>query len=72
MRFAAPGRGKRGGYRVITFFTGDTMPVFLLTVFAKGERSNLSKAECNRLGQLTKAIVAEYRARVVKAARKGA
>ena len=72
LRVAMPGKGKRGGYRVITFFTGDTMPVFLLTVFKKGEQSNLSKAECNALGRLAKEIVSEYRAKVVKAARKGA
>ena len=72
LRFAAPGRGKSGGYRIITFFTGETMPVFLITVFAKGERANLSKAECNKLGQLTKAIVEEYRAKAPRAARRGA
>ena len=71
-RFAAPGRGKRGGYRIVTFFTGEMMPVFLITVFSKGERSNLSKEERDRLGQLTKTIVSEYRARVVQATRKSA
>ena len=72
VRFAAPGRGKRGGYRIITFFTGENMPVFLITVFKKGDRANLSKAQRNRLERLTKAIVSEYRARVVKATMKGA
>jgi hypothetical protein len=57
---------------MITFFTGDSLPVFLLTVFKKGERVNLSKAECNALGRLTKEIVSEYRARVAPAARRGA
>lgn len=72
LRVAVPGKGKRGGYRVITFFSGDAIPVFLLTVFKKGERSNLTRLECNRLKQLTKAIVSEYRAKVTKVARKGA
>ena len=60
VRLASRGKGKSGGYRIITFFTGARLPVFLLTVFSKGERSNLSKAECNDLRAITKAIVAEY------------
>ena len=46
------------------FFTGEALPLFLVTVFSKGERANLSKAECNKLRDITKAIVNEYRARV--------
>jgi len=72
LRVAMPGKGKRGGYRVITFFSGEAVPVFLITVFKKGERSDLSKLECNRLKQLTKAIVSEYRAKVTEVTRKGA
>jgi hypothetical protein len=55
------GKGKSGGYRTITFFSGDDLPLFLITVFSKGERSDLSKSERNRLHTITKAIVAEYR-----------
>jgi hypothetical protein len=42
IRFAAPGRGKSGGYRVVTYYGGDDLPVFLLNVFKKGDRVNLS------------------------------
>lgn len=42
------GKGKSGGYRVITFYTGEALPVFLITAFAKGERVNLTAAECKR------------------------
>jgi hypothetical protein len=45
----------------VTFFSGDSLPVFLLTVFAKNERANLTKAERNGLGALTKQPVAVYR-----------
>ena len=61
LRFARPGHGKSGGYRVITFFTGAELPVFLLTVFAKNERANLNQAERNALSTMTAALVAEYR-----------
>jgi hypothetical protein len=33
--FRRPRKGKSGGYRVITFFTGPMMPIFLLAVFSK-------------------------------------
>ena len=44
-RFAPTGRGKRGGYRVITFFCDVDIPVFLMDVYTKGEKVDLSGAE---------------------------
>jgi hypothetical protein len=44
-RIAKPGTGKSGGYRVVWWFGGDDIPVFLLSVFGK--------AECNALRRLT-------------------
>ncbi|MGE3869533.1 MAG: type II toxin-antitoxin system RelE/ParE family toxin [Pseudorhodoplanes sp.] len=44
-RMAGRGKGKSGGYRVITFYGGVDMPVFLLDVFGKGSKSNLTDAE---------------------------
>ena len=38
VRFAGNGKGKSGGYRIITFYTGKDIPVFLLNVFAKNEK----------------------------------
>src|SRR5947208_1905305 len=49
IRFPGRGKGKRGGYRVITYFGGEDIPVFLLALFSKGERENLSKPEINEL-----------------------
>ena len=48
-RWKRPGTGKSGGYRVVTFYAGVDLPVFLLNVFTKGDRANLSKAEQNAL-----------------------
>lgn len=56
LRVARPGKGKSGGYRVITYFGGAAVPVFLLTVFGKNEKANLSKAERNALATLTKTL----------------
>ncbi|HLW92628.1 MAG TPA: type II toxin-antitoxin system RelE/ParE family toxin, partial [Roseiarcus sp.] len=63
VRVAGRGKGKSDGYRTITFYSGEEIPVFLLTVFSKGERSNLTKGECNDLRAVTKALAAEYKAR---------
>lgn len=70
VRVAGRDKGKSGGYRTITFYTGKDLPVFLITVFGKGEKSNLSKGEQNRLREITKAIVTEYKKRVSPLAEK--
>ena len=56
LRVARPGGGKSGGYRVITYFAGQDVPVFLLDAFAKNEKINLSKAERNELATLAKLL----------------
>ena len=52
-RLAGRGKGKSGGYRIVWYFGGGDIPVFLLTVFGKGEKANLSQGERNALRQLT-------------------
>jgi hypothetical protein len=52
-RLAGRGKGKSGGYRVVWWFGGGDIPVFLLTVFGKDEKDNLSQAERNALKRLT-------------------
>lgn len=61
VRFAAKGKGKSGGVRVITFYSGADIPVFLLNVFAKGDKVNLTKAECNELKKILGHIAEAYR-----------
>ncbi|MGD0499105.1 MAG: type II toxin-antitoxin system RelE/ParE family toxin [Bryobacteraceae bacterium] len=45
VRFAGKGKGKSGGYRLITFFAGTNIPVFLLNIFAKNEKTDLTARE---------------------------
>jgi hypothetical protein len=52
LRWARGGRGKSGGVRVIYYFHSEAMPLYLLTVFGKSEREDLSKAERNDLAKL--------------------
>ena len=61
MRFGGRGKGKSGGYRVITFYSGEAIPVFLLNIFAKGEKVNLTKAEQNELRAILADVVTAYR-----------
>lgn len=63
-RWSGRGKGKSGGYRTVTFYSGEMMPVFLITVFSKGEKSNLTAKECGALKALTKRIAQEYRGKV--------
>src|SRR5208283_3591645 len=48
-RFAKAGMGKRAGYRIISYFAAEDVPVFLLDVLDKGSRLNLSVVEKNQL-----------------------
>ena len=52
LRWGRDGRGKRGGVQLIHCFHSETKPPCLLTMFAKSERANLSKAERNELAGL--------------------
>jgi len=62
VRFAGRGHGKSGGYRVVTFFAGDDIPVFLLDIYGKGNRANLTKAERNELRAVLSELPKAWRA----------
>jgi hypothetical protein len=61
LRFARPGMGKRGGVRVIYLYGGEELPIFLITVYAKSEKGNLTKAERNALAKMAKSCFDDYR-----------
>lgn len=61
VRFGLGSQGKRGGARIIYIFGGGDIPVFLLTVFAKNEKSDLSAAARTKLGKHVAAMLADYR-----------
>lgn len=58
LRWGTQGRGKRGGVRVIYYYHSEALPLFLLSVFAKNEKANLSHAERNELRLLVPRLVA--------------
>jgi hypothetical protein len=57
LRWGRDARGKSGGVRVVYYFHSEAMPLYLLTMFAKGEQVNLSKAERNELRELVGVLV---------------
>lgn len=62
------GRGKQGkssGVRVIYYFYDETIPLYLLTLFAKGDKDNLSKAERNELAGLVDSLVQTWKGRAL-------
>lgn len=58
LRWAAKGKGKRGGARVIYYFRDLNMPLYLLTLYGKGEKIRLSEAEKRRARAIVEEIVA--------------
>jgi hypothetical protein len=64
VRIAREDGGKSGGYRTLYVFGGEVMPLFLLTVYAKNEKGNLSKAEQSAALALSKALLATYGAKI--------
>ena len=52
--------GKRGGSRVIYFFYNDSMPLFLLTVYAKNQQVDLLESQKSELKEVLKELVKHY------------
>ena len=61
LRFARPRRreGKSGGTRVIYYFLGRRDRIYLLLVYAKGVKENLTRAEENELRKSARALEEE-------------
>lgn len=68
VRVAGRGKGKSGGYRVITFYADGNIPVFLLDVYSKASQANLSKADQNELKKVLTALPKAWREQKLKAA----
>lgn len=57
LRWGRADKGKSGGVRVIYYFHSDVMPLYLITVFGKGDKDNLTKEERNGMAELTGHLV---------------
>jgi hypothetical protein len=54
-------QGKRRAYRVITFYSGPDIPVFLLNIFAKNEKTDLTPKERLVLKTVLTKVVDAYK-----------
>ena len=61
VRVAGRGKGRSGGFRVISYFAGEDLPVFLVTVYAKGDRADLSAADRAEIKRELAHLASEYR-----------
>jgi hypothetical protein len=68
-RFPGRGKGKSGGYRTVSYYAAEDVPVVLLALINKGERADLSKAEQNALRDRLSRFAEAYRAGVKRKVR---
>lgn len=61
LRLARQGGGKSGGYRIITYYGGGTTPVYLIDVYAKNVKTNLSADERKAVKALCKELLKLHR-----------
>ncbi len=52
LRWAREGKGKSGGARVIYYYHSGRIPLYLLTVYGKGEKADLTQGEKRDLRRL--------------------
>jgi mRNA-degrading endonuclease RelE of RelBE toxin-antitoxin system len=60
LRWGRQSTGKSGGVSVIYYVHSELMPLYLLTIFGKNERANLSLAERNELSQLVGLLIQQW------------
>lgn len=61
LRWRRPGMGKRGGLRIIYYFYNRTAPLYLLNVFGKNEKDDLSEREKQLLAKIVQQIIQYWR-----------
>ena len=69
-RFPGRGRGTSSGYRTVSYYAAEDVPVVLLALINKGERADLSKAEQNALRDRLSRFAETHRAGVQQKVRK--
>ena len=60
LRWKREGSGKSGGVRDIYYYYNESYPLFLLTVFGKSEKANLSKRDHNELAKFIRILIKSY------------
>ena len=58
VRFAARGKGRSGGVRVIYFVAGPEIPIYALLIYGKGEQADLKSEQLRQVKALARDIKA--------------
>ena len=61
LRFAASGRGKRGGARVVYFYGGEHMPIYALLAYSKTDRADMTPRERREVAKLAAALKTTFK-----------
>lgn len=61
VRFAASGRGKRGGARVIYYYLDGTMPLYALLAYAKGDSEDMTPDQKRVVTSLAAALKSAWK-----------
>ncbi len=60
LRWQANQKGKRGGARVIYFFHNEDIPLFLLDIYTKSKKDDLSSSDKKTLNNLVDDLLKTY------------
>lgn len=63
VRYAASGRGKRGGARVIYYYLDETMPLYALLAYAKNVKDDMSPDEKRTVAFLAASLKTEWKSK---------
>ena len=66
VRFAAKGKGKSGGVRVIYYFFDEENPLYAIFLYGKNEQANLASAQKKEVSAFAAAIKAAAKIRRIK------
>lgn len=61
VRIGGKGRGKSGGYRIITYCAAADVPVFLLRLVSKGQRADIGQSARNDIRIALANLADDYR-----------
>ena len=60
VRFAGRGKGKSGGYRIIYYFADSEIPIFLMDIYGKATKADISAADRKALRVILSRIADDY------------
>jgi hypothetical protein len=66
VRYAAKGKGKSGGVRVIYNFYGEENPLYAIFLYGKNEQANLTSAQKREVAAFAATLKAAAKVRRIK------